>query len=163
MGGRRFKNSSNTKPANGLFAQTPSPIKNPAGEPLHSFRNGLRSVGSRGLNLHGEESKFPLRGEIEANHLTKHSFHSAFHQLNKFDKNQAQDRVLTPVFTIQFSTPFLSLYVSEIGKQSGEISKRKKKKKKKLWKIVRLWNTLLRRCVYVGTWLFLTLLVLVEW
>lgn len=131
MGGRRFKNSSNTKPANGLFAQTPSPIKNPAGEPLHSFRNGLRSVGSRGLNLHGEESKFPLRGEIEANHLTKHSFHSAFHQLNKFDKNQAQDRVLTPVFTIQFSTPFLSLYVSEIGKQSGEISKRKKRKKKK--------------------------------
>lgn len=50
-------------------------------------------------SIYTEESKFPLRGEIEANHLTKHSSHSAFHQLNKFDKNRRRGQGINPSYS----------------------------------------------------------------
>ena len=50
-------------------------------------------------SIYTEESKFPLRGEIEENHLTKHSSHSAFHQLNKFDKNRRRGQGINPSYS----------------------------------------------------------------
>lgn len=76
-----------------LNGREPSGVRSQ--NPLHSFRKRLRSIGPGTQFTPGEESNFPLRQEIEANHLTKHSFHSAFHQLNKFDKNEPESSGIT--------------------------------------------------------------------
>lgn len=79
---------------------------------VRSFRNRLRPIERQGRvreegrkrererdSIYTEESKFPLRGEIEENHLTKHSSHSAFHQLNKFDKNRRRGQGINPSYS----------------------------------------------------------------
>lgn len=82
-------------------------------------------------SIYTEESKFPLRGEIEANHLTKHSSHSAFHQLNKFDKNRRRGQGINPSYSrFNFLPP--SLIRPRSGRRGGDIAKNLQKGRMKL-------------------------------